>query len=202
MPGIAVLSFSRMTPPPKPRDDTEDWNGLLAAVAERGDRAAFEALFGHFAPRIKSYLMRIGAGADLAEDLAQEAMLKVWRKARLYDPSKSSASTWIFTIARNLRIDAARRAARPMPEEGDPDFTPMAEPAADESVMRGERDLQIRRAFENLPKPQHEVVAMHFLDDATHSEIAARLRLPLGTVKSRLRLALEKIRSEIGESVA
>ena len=202
MPRTAVLSISKTPSPPLVREDAEDWNALLGAVALRGDRIAFEALFGHFAPRIKSYLMRIGAGADLAEDLAQEAMLKVWRKARLYDPAKSSASTWIFTIARNLRIDAARRAARPMPDEGDPDFTPMAEPLADESVMRGERDLHIKRAFENLPQPQHEVVALHFLDDATHSEIAARLRLPLGTVKSRLRLALEKIRSEIGDRVA
>jgi RNA polymerase sigma-70 factor (ECF subfamily) len=202
MPKAAILSIYRKAPPPLALDDPENWNALLAAVAERGDRSAFEALFGHFAPRLKSYLMRIGSSPDLAEDLAQEAMLKVWRKARLYDPSKSSASTWIFTIARNLRIDAARRAARPMPEEGDPDFTPMAEPMADETVVRGERDQCIRRAFENLPQAQYDVVALHFLDDATHSEIAARLRLPLGTVKSRLRLALEKIRSEIGDSVA
>jgi RNA polymerase sigma-70 factor (ECF subfamily) len=196
------LSFSKVPPPPQAARDIDDWNGLLADVAERGDRAAFELLFCHFAPRVKSYLMRIGSPADLAEDLAQEAMLKVWRKARLYDPAKSSASTWIFTIARNLRIDAARRAARPQPEEGDPDFTPQAAPQADETVERSQRDVQIRHAFENLPKAQYDVVALHFLEDATHSEIASRLRLPLGTVKSRLRLALEKIRTEIGDSVA
>ncbi len=176
-------------------------NELLLRVAGAADREAFNALFAFFAPRIKGYLMRIGAPADLAEDLAQEAMLKVWRKAKLFDPTKASAATWIFTIARNLRIDAARRAARPAPDAEDPAFTPEEEPRADVMMERQSRDEKIRAAFASLPPAQYEVVRLHFIDDAPHSEIARRLNLPLGTVKSRLRLAFEKIRKELGDSV-
>ncbi len=181
--------------------EPERLNGLLLRVAASADREAFDALFVHFAPRIKGYLMRIGTAADLAEDLAQEAMLKVWRKARLFDSSKASASTWIFTIARNLRIDAARRAAKPALDADDPAFSPEEEPRADVVMDRAHRDEKIRAAFLALPPAQLEVVRLHFIEDAPHSEIATRLNLPLGTVKSRLRLAFEKIRKELGDSV-
>jgi RNA polymerase sigma-70 factor (ECF subfamily) len=177
-------------------------NGLLLRVASEGDRDAFGALFNVFAPRIKSYLMKIGAAADLADDLAQEAMLRVWRKAKLFDPTKASASTWIFTIARNVRIDAARRAAKPELDPNDPALTPEHEPHPDSLIDNGARDERIRAAFSALPPAQHEVVKLHFIDDLAHSEIAERLRLPLGTVKSRLRLAFEKMRKEFGDSVA
>lgn len=190
----------RPTAMPAPADP-DRLNELLLRVADCGDREAFDALFAFFAPRIKGYLMRIGAAADLAEDLAQEAMLKVWRKARLFDPAKASASTWIFTIARNLRIDAARRAAKPSLDPDDPAFAPEAEPRADEQMERQSRDEKIRAAFKSLPPAQYEVVRLHFIEDAPHSEIAERLNLPLGTVKSRLRLAFEKIRKELGDSV-
>lgn len=176
-------------------------NALLDRVAADGDREAFNALFLFFAPRIKSYLMKLGAAADLADDLAQEAMLKVWRRAKLFDPAKASASTWIFTIARNLRIDAARRAAKPDLDPDDPAFVPEAEPPADILIDRSSRDEKIRAAFGALPEAQHEVVRLHFIEDLAHSEIAERLSLPLGTVKSRLRLAFEKIRKDLGDSV-
>ncbi len=176
-------------------------NALLARVAADGDREAFTILFLHFAPRIKSYLMKIGAATDLADDLAQEAMLKVWRKAKLFDASKASAATWIFTIARNLRIDAARRAAKPPLDRNEPGIVPAGEPAPDARIERAARDVRIRAAFGALPPAQHEVVQLHFVDDLAHSEIAERLALPLGTVKSRLRLAFEKIRKDLGDSV-
>lgn len=176
-------------------------NELLLRVAATGDRDAFNALFAFFAPRIKGYLMRIGTAADLAEDLAQEALLKVWRKARLFDPSKASAATWIFTIARNLRIDAARRASKPALDAEDPAFAQEEEPRADVLLERAHRDEKIREAFQSLPPAQYEVVRLHFVEDAPHSEIAERLNLPLGTVKSRLRLAFGKIRKELGDSV-
>jgi RNA polymerase sigma-70 factor (ECF subfamily) len=178
----------------------DTFNVLMGRVASAGDRGAFERLFAYFAPRVKSYLMRVGAPADLAEDLAQETMLKVWRKARLFDPAKASASTWIFTIARNLRIDAARRAAKPQLDPEDPAIAPVEEPRADAVVERATRDEKIRVAFNALPPAQYEVVRLHFMEDAAHSEIAERLNLPLGTVKSRLRLAFEKIRKELGDS--
>jgi RNA polymerase sigma-70 factor (ECF subfamily) len=181
--------------------DPDRLNELLLRVASVADRDAFNSLFTFFAPRIKGYLMRIGSPADLAEDLAQEAMLKVWRKAKLFDPGKASAATWIFTIARNLRIDAARRAAKPALDSEDPAFSPEEEPRADELMERQSRDEKIRAAFQSLPPAQYEVVRLHFIEDAPHSEIAERLNLPLGTVKSRLRLAFEKIRKELGDSV-
>jgi RNA polymerase sigma-70 factor (ECF subfamily) len=182
------------------QSDPDPLNDLMLRVATDGDKAAFNQLFGYFGPRVKSYLMRIGAPGDLAEDLAQETMLKVWRKARLFDPSKASAATWIFTIARNLRIDAARRAAKPQLDADDPAIAPGEEPRADAIVERAARDEKIRTAFNALPPAQYEVVRLHFIEDAAHSEIAERLGLPLGTVKSRLRLAFEKIRKELGDS--
>ncbi|MBI1393624.1 MAG: sigma-70 family RNA polymerase sigma factor [Alphaproteobacteria bacterium] len=172
---------------------------LLGRVATSGDRAAFGELYDYFAPRVKGYLMRGGSPADLADDLAQETMLKVWRKARLYDPAKAGAATWIFTIARNLRIDAARRAAKPTLDPDDPSLSPEGEQPADERMERADRDKKIKAAFEALPEAQHEVVRLHFIEDAAHSEIAERLGLPLGTVKSRLRLAFTKIRKELGD---
>jgi RNA polymerase sigma-70 factor (ECF subfamily) len=176
-------------------------NALLLRVAADADRDAFDALFLFFAPRVKSYLMRIGAAGDLADDLAQEAMLRVWRKARLFDPAKASASTWIFTIARNVRIDAARRAAKPDLDPNEPSLLPEGEASPDAAIDRATRDEKIRAAFASLPPAQHEVVSLHFLDDLTHSEIAERLSLPLGTVKSRLRLAFDKIRKDLGDCV-
>lgn len=194
------VSAPRPSALPAPADP-DRLNDLLLRVAAAGDRDAFNALFAFFAPRIKGYLMRIGTAADLAEDLAQEAMLKVWRKAKLFDPAKASAATWIFTIARNLRIDAARRAAKPALDADDPAFNPEEEPRADVMMERAYRDEKIRAAFQSLPPAQYEVVRLHFIEDAPHSEIAERLNLPLGTVKSRLRLAFEKIRKELGDSV-
>lgn len=178
-----------------------EMNELLTRVAVSSDRAAFEQLFEFFAPKVKGYLFKIGTTGELAEDLAQETLLKVWRKAKLFDARKASASTWIFTIARNLRIDAARRAARGAVdvEIDEASIAADEDPLADEIVERTERDKIIHEAFTTLPQNQLEVVKLHFLEDAAHSEISERLNVPLGTVKSRLRLAFQKIRKEIGD---
>jgi RNA polymerase sigma-70 factor (ECF subfamily) len=141
--------------------------------------------------------MRVGSAPDQAEDLAQEAMVRVWRKAALYDPSKASAATWIYAIARNLRIDALRRQARPELDPNEPMILPEAEPMADDAVERRDRDKRISEVFASLPPNQQEVVALHFYEDEPHSAIARRLNLPLGTVKSRLRLAFARIRREL-----
>lgn len=192
---IAIMTSTR--PPPASDAPRQDWNGRLRAIAERADRQAFADLYDHFAPRVKGYLIRGGAAAELAEDLAQETMIKVWRKAALFDPAKASAPTWIFSIARNARIDAARRAARPGLDPDDPTLQPAAEPRADETMEQADRDERIRAAFDRLPPNQQRVVEAHFNDDLPHSEIAARFDLPLGTVKSRLRLAFDKIRKDL-----
>lgn len=185
--------------PTRSAPSPEEMNGLLARVAAAGDRAAFGDLYAFFAPRLKSYLMRAGTSGELAEDLVQETMTKVWRKARLFDPSKAAAATWIYTIARNQRIDALRRLARPDAPAEDPSTAPESDPQPDENVERRERDQIIRRAFDQLPPNQQAVVSMHFYEDEPHSVIAERLGLPLGTVKSRLRLAFAKIRRELGD---
>lgn len=176
--------------------EAEDW---LLAVARDRDRAAFQALFGHFAPRVKAYLMRLGAPASQAEDLAQEAMLSLWRKAHLFDPAKASAGTWVFTIARNLRIDAIRREKRPELDPADPMLTPDAGPDAEEGLAAAEREVRLRAALGTLPPDQIRVVELSFFADKPHSQIAAELAIPLGTVKSRLRLAMLRLKAVMGE---
>lgn len=169
-----------------------DWPDLIAAIAQRRDREAFTRLFAHFAPRLKGFFLRAGAEAGLAEDLAQETMLMVWRKAGLFDPARAQASTWIFTIARNLRIDARRRtrdpAAAQFPEG-------VAEPTPSEHLLSAERCEEVRRALAQLSVEQAEAIRLSFFEDRPHGEIAQLLGLPLGTVKSRVRLAMARLRA-------
>jgi RNA polymerase sigma-70 factor (ECF subfamily) len=172
----------------------------LSAVATHRDQSAFAELFRHYAPRIKSYLRRLGAEDAVAEELAQEAMLTVWRKAEHFDPDRAGAGTWIFAIARNLRIDRLRRERRPEIDEDDPALVADPAPPADEALETGRRDQRLRAALSRLPPDQARVVALSFFEDVPHSEIATRLDVPLGTVKSRLRLAMGRIRALLGES--
>ncbi|MEM8987774.1 MAG: sigma-70 family RNA polymerase sigma factor [Pseudomonadota bacterium] len=174
---------------------------LLQELKETQDKTIFASLYEHFAPRVKAYMMRLGVEESAAEDLAQEALLRVWRKSALFDPQKSSASTWIFAIARNLRIDAIRKEKRPEIDPNDPALQPAPAPAADEEAIRIERDERIREAFNALPPAQEEVVSMYFFEDHPHSVIAEKLGLPLGTVKSRLRLAFSKVRSVLEDTL-
>jgi RNA polymerase sigma-70 factor (ECF subfamily) len=171
---------------------------MIAAIAARADRSAFAALFGHFAPRVKSYMLRLGAPPPLAEELAQETLLAVWRKAGAFDAARAAPSTWIFTIARNLRIDAARRERRGAPVN-DPSDTPAADRMPDVALASTQSEGRIRQALGKLPHEQAEVVRLSFFSDKPHSEIAAELKLPLGTVKSRLRLAMARLRELLGD---
>jgi RNA polymerase sigma-70 factor (ECF subfamily) len=165
-----------------------DFAALVAAVAASRDRAAFTALFVHFAPRVKSYLLQLGTSAETAEELAQETLLAVWRRAPQFDPMRAAPSTWIFAIARNLRIDLARRERRPLPGE---EREPIEQP--DALVAAAEDGDRLRSAVGRLPAEQAEVLRLAFFADKPHAEIAALLRLPLGTVKSRIRLAMAKL---------
>jgi len=168
---------------------------LLAAIARDGDRTAFARLFGHYAPRVKSYLRGLRVDERLAEDLAQDVMLTVWRKAGQFDPAKASAGTWIFTIARNRFIDTVRRERRPDLDPADPMLLPEPPRAADDSMAAGQIGTRVRAAMSDLPPDQAEVVALSFLEGLPHSAIAERLDIPLGTVKSRLRLAFGRLRT-------
>ena len=170
---------------------------LLQAIAETGDRRAFAEFFAYFAPRVKGFLMKGGASAHEADDLAQEVLVKVLRKAKLFDSSKASAATWVFAIARNARIDAIRRATKPDLDPDEPMLMPEEAPRADVVCELKERDARIRDAVERLPAEQREAMLLHFYGDEPHSVVAERLGLPLGTVKSRLRLAIEKVRKEL-----
>jgi RNA polymerase sigma-70 factor (ECF subfamily) len=173
-------------------------SGCIVRIAERGDRAAFACLFNHFAPRVKSYLMRLGAAPDAAEELAQETLLTVWRRAAAFDPARAAASTWIFTIARNLRIDLSRRDGRATPPE-DPADMYDGPPRPDEALSALEDKTRIGLAMASLPREQARVISLAFFADKAHSEIAGELGLPLGTVKSRLRLAMTRLRAALAE---
>mgnify|MGYP003571022124 CR=1 FL=1 len=176
-----------------------DGVALLARVAEARCRLSFADLFGHFGPRIKGFMMRSGASEDLAEEVVQETMVTVWTKAHLFDPVKAGASTWIFTIARNKRIDLIRRRNRPEPDPNDPMFVPDPPESGIETVTRKQDERRIRQAISELPPEQAQIVMLSFFEELPHSAIAERLDLPLGTVKSRLRLAFRKVRDSVGE---
>jgi RNA polymerase sigma-70 factor (ECF subfamily) len=167
---------------------------LLQKIAAQKDQQAFQTLFENYAPRIKGYMMRSGTDAALADDLAQEALSTVWRKAHMYSPDKGNPSTWIFTIVRNLRIDKFRRERVWQPLSEDHAEIASNEVAPDELVSRQERLNTLKDALAILPPEQHEVITMSYLDGLAHSEIADRLDLPIGTVKSRMRLAYNKLR--------
>ncbi len=175
-----------------------DADALVQAIASSADRQAFARLFDHFAPRVKGLLMRGGTPPDLAEELAQETLMTVWRKAALFDPAKAGASTWIATIARNLRIDHARREKRSrqsqvfdlLEEEDGPE-------QPDEVLSGSERDARVRVALKGLSKEQYRVVELAFLEGFSHQDVANKLSIPLGTVKSRLRLAMAHLRRHL-----
>jgi len=181
------------------RPDRVVMTEAMVRVRDERDRAAFETLFVHYAPRVKGYLMRQGADAGSAEELAQEALFSAWRKAHLYDPAKASASTWIFAIARNLRIDALRKERRPAIDPDDPALIPDAEPGPDKMLERAEAEVYVAQALDNLPEDQSIVMRLSFFKGMPHGEIAEALDIPLGTVKSRLRLAFQKVKIALGE---
>jgi RNA polymerase sigma-70 factor (ECF subfamily) len=181
------------------RPPTRDAAALIRAIAENRDRAAFAALFVQYAPKLKGYLRRLGAADEVAEEIVQETMLMVWRKAALFDPGRAGASTWIFTILRNLRIDMLRR-VRPLPPTLDLADEPAALPDPDGLIDAAQRAERLRSALAALPPEQAEVVRMSFFDERPHAEIERALKIPLGTVKSRLRLAIAKLRSVLEDS--
>jgi RNA polymerase sigma factor (sigma-70 family) len=172
-----------------------DWAGLMIRVRDHQDKAAFAALFRHFAPRVKGFLMKSGAGATLAEECAQDVMATLWQKAHLFDPARASVATWVFTIARNRRIDALRRARRAEPE--DLDWGPEPEPDQAEVMETQQETERLGRALAGLPEKQRTLIERAFYGDLSHSEIAAETGLPLGTIKSRIRLALDKLRHDM-----
>lgn len=174
--------------------DREKLADLVEAIAQKADRQAFAALFRYFAPRVKGYGMRLGASAAEAEELAQDVLLTVWRKAATFDRRQAGVSTWLFTITRNRRIDILRREKRPELDPNDPLLVPDAPVAPDEAASQVARAERLSAAIKTLPKDQADLLREAFYKARSHSEIAADTQLPLGTVKSRLRLAFGRLR--------
>lgn len=170
----------------------EDWVALVERVRVAQDRAAFSQLFRHFAPRVKAFLMKSGANESLAEECMQDVMATLWTKAHMFDPSRASVSTWVFTIARNRKIDLLRRQRRPEPE--DLAWGPEAEPDQHDVLALQQESKKLAEAISALPEKQRELIERAYFGDLSHSEIAEETGLPLGTIKSRLRLALERLR--------
>jgi RNA polymerase sigma-70 factor, ECF subfamily len=170
---------------------------LATRVACERDRVAFCELYDYFAPRLTSYLLRLNLERGQAEELAQEVMLVLWQKAALFDATKSSLSTWLFRVARNRRIDLKRRDKSALLDPDDPVFQPEAPEAADTGMDARQRDAGVRAAMDELPDEQRELIVLAFFNGLSHSEIAKKTDLPLGTVKSRIRLAFARLRKAI-----
>jgi len=177
--------------------ESDPFADLMNRIASHGDRAAYAALFEHYAPRVKGYLGRLGLEPGRADDLAQEVMVAVWRKAGSFDRRKATVSTWIYRIARNRRIDLFRRERTATLDPDEPQLSPAALPLPDADLEATQREAQVAAALAELPPEQREMVRAAFYEDLTQSEIAERFGLALGTVKSRLRLAFEKLRGRL-----
>lgn len=179
---------------------SEELTALMRAVATHRDRPAFAVLFKHFAPRLKTYLMRGGSSDSEAEDFVQETMVSIWRKAASFDPDRAQVSTWIFTIARNLRIDRQRRSgvAQELFDDDALDTVPATAAAPDDRLAAMRRESDVRTALAQLAPEQALIVRLSFFDEHPHARIASELQIPLGTVKSRIRLAVNHLRRLLG----
>ncbi|MDE1158212.1 MAG: sigma-70 family RNA polymerase sigma factor [Neorhizobium sp.] len=169
---------------------------LLVTVAQTRNVDAFETLFRFYAPRVRSFMALKVRDRQVAEELMQETMASVWSKATQFDPERGHVSAWVFTIARNVRIDFYRR-RRPQFDASDPVFVADSAPPADEEFEHRQDAKLLREAMATLPQEQIEVLQKAFFEDISHSTIAEELGLPIGTVKSRIRLAFAKLRSAL-----
>ena len=170
---------------------------LVFAVARHRDRAAFATLFDHFGPRLQAYLIRLGSDTGSAEEIIQDVMTTLWTKADLFDPEKSSIGTWLYRIARNRRIDGLRRNRIEYFDPLDAPDIPDETPDVDRKIDLEFREDRVRLSLSSLPSEQLELVRLAFFDGLSHSEIADKTGLPLGTVKSRIRLAFTKLRRKL-----
>lgn len=174
-----------------------DFSALLLNIAQDQDRAAFADIFQHFAPRVKSYMLKLGCVDEIAEELAQQTLLKVWRKAQLFNPDKAAASTWIFRIARNIRIDVLRKQKHFYDDGYDLEGIEDEQENAEIKISREQINRNVTLALTGLPLDQAQIIRMSFYDGLSHGEIAKKLEIPLGTVKSRTRLAFGHLRKSV-----
>jgi len=182
--------------PQQANDPAQQWSDLMLRVRDHQDRAAFAQLFTHFGPRVKGFLINSGADATTAEECTQDVMTTLWHRAAQFDPTRAAVSTWIFTIARNRRIDMLRRERRPEPQ--DLPWGPEPEPDQADVIALQQETTALGQAIAKLPDAQRELIEKAYFGDLSQSEIAKITGLPLGTIKSRLRLALDRLRHAMG----
>ena len=180
-------------------------NPFVAAIlniAESQDNGSFKKIFEYFSPRLKSFLMKSGAEESIAEEIIQETMTIIWTKADYYDPKVASPSTWIYTIARNKKIDILRKSRKAILEDIETAVLPAVEPKTEENIEHDQKFDLIAQQLDSLPKDQLDLLKMNFFEEKSHGEISELTGIPLGTVKSRIRLALEKIRGKLDKNGA
>lgn len=180
---------------PQPKAEFSQQTLWMMAVRDQRDRSAFSALFDHFAPRLKGFILKSGAPSHLAEEIVQDVMLTVWRKAALFDPHRAQVSAWIYQIARNRQIDIVRRQRQPAPE--DLIEEPGTDPDASQIIAMEQETAELKRALARLSDDQRDMVEKAYLGELTHQEISTLTGLPLGTIKSRIRLGLDRLRYEL-----
>jgi len=197
--GIYARRYAQKTKKPRVTETSNqvysDQTVWMLAVRDKRDRAAFEKLFDYFAPRLKGVAIKSGMNEAAAEEVAQDTMLTVWRKAQLFDPHRAQVSAWVFQIARNRRIDVIRKENRPLPEEvmGAEDV----EEDAPQILAMEQEAQQLKAAIGRLKPDQRDMIEKAYLGELSHKEISAKTGLALGTVKSRIRLGLERLRHEL-----
>lgn len=194
---IAGKTMDDKKPSASPPDGPCEQTQWLIAVRDQRDKAAFARLYDHFVPRLKGMLVRSGMSSAAAEDVVQDVMLTIWHKAHLYDESRARASAWIYRIARNRQIDVIRRRPRPVPDEMVAEAETREVREADAVVGLEQEAAQLREALETLPEAQREIIERAYVGELTQAEIREATGLALGTIKSRIRLALEKLRHEL-----
>ena len=178
-------------------DTDDDLTLCVELIGKNQDKLAFNSIFKYFAPRLKSFLVKAGSTDSQAEEVIQEVMIAVWTKSATYDSSKSSVSTWIYTIARNKKIDILRKTRKAILEDIETAVLPPVESKADENIEHDQKFDMVAQYLDDLPEDQLNLLKMNFFEEKSHGEIAELTKIPLGTVKSRIRLALEKIRGKL-----
>ncbi|MRG71855.1 sigma-70 family RNA polymerase sigma factor [Alphaproteobacteria bacterium HT1-32] len=182
----------------RPKPTPEHCAELVRRIAESHDKSAFGEIFDLFSGRLKSYFLGLGTSESDAEELVQETLILVWRRAAQFDGAKAGFTTWLFTIARNKSIDRIRKERRPSLDPDEPMLQPEPETAPDVALNREQEALTLRAAIKTLPQEQSDLIRLAYYEELAHGAIAARLNLPVGTVKSRIRLAMKKLRQAYG----
>jgi RNA polymerase sigma factor (sigma-70 family) len=199
-----VTSLSHIESRPQQRNYSairgRELDDLLTAVGLERDGQAFTALFDHFRPRVHSQMLRLGLAPFAAADVTQDVMETIWSKAHQYDRSKSAATTWVFRVAQNRRVDVRRRNRDHIFVDADLLAIPDTTTDNDDTIDAARREQHVHAALEELPQDQFRMVQLAFFEGLSHATIAARTKIPIGTVKSRLRLAFTRLRRLLGDA--